>query len=145
MSGNRVKKKDRVILGVSLLTDHDIYLFKEGNHFGLYEKLGSHLMTVDGAKGTLFAVWAPNAAKVSVIGDFNAWNNDSHPLAVRHDGSGIWEGFIPGVLPSGSLYKYHIVSRHRPAPGRQGRSLCDIMGDAAPNILDGLGPRKCLG
>jgi 1,4-alpha-glucan branching enzyme len=111
MRGNSVKKKSGVIHGASLLTDHDIYLFKEGNHFGLYEKLGSHVMSVDGAKGTLFALWAPNAAKVSVIGDFNAWNNEMHPLAVRHDGSGIWEGFIPGVL-QGSLYKYHIVSRH---------------------------------
>ena len=97
MRRNNVKKNDRVMHGVSLLTDHDIYLFKEGNHFGLYEKLGSHVMTVDGAKGTLFALWAPNAAKVSVIGDFNAWNNDMHPLSVRHDGSGIWEGWASSL------------------------------------------------
>ena len=106
-----IKKKATVIHGVSLLTEHDIYLFKEGNHFGLYEKLGSHVLSVNGEEGALFAVWAPNAAKVSVIGDFNGWNRDSHPLAVRQDGSGIWEGFIPG-LAEGTLYKYQIVSRY---------------------------------
>ncbi|MEF3696076.1 1,4-alpha-glucan branching protein GlgB [Desulfolutivibrio sp.] len=93
----------------SLLTDHDIYLFKEGNHFDLHDKLGSHPMTVDGEPGTLFAVWAPNAAAVSVVGDFNGWDVESHPLAVRLDSSGIWEGFLPGI-GRGALYKYHIVS-----------------------------------
>jgi 1,4-alpha-glucan branching enzyme len=102
---------DNVIYGVSLLTDHDIYLFKEGNHFELYKKLGSHVMTVDNRQGTFFAVWSPNGARVSVIGDFNGWNADSHPLKVREDGSGIWEGFIPGV-GQGTIYKYHIVSKH---------------------------------
>ena len=101
-----------VIYGVSPLTEHDIYLFKEGNHFRLYEKLGSHLMTVNGVNGTHFAVWAPNAKGVSVIGDFNGWNPESHPLTVRWDGSGIWEGFIPGI-GNGTLYKYHIVSRDK--------------------------------
>lgn len=101
---------ERVKYGVSLLTDHDIYLFKEGNHFRLYEKLGSHLLTVDGVEGTHFAVWAPDAISVSVIGDFNGWNPDTHPLTLRLDASGIWEGFIPGV-GQGALYKYHIVSR----------------------------------
>jgi 1,4-alpha-glucan branching enzyme len=95
--------------GVSLLTDHDIYLFKEGNHFRLHEKLGAQLMTVDGVRGTHFSVWAPNAEQVSVIGDFNEWDNNSHILKVRWDGSGIWEGFIPGI-GSGMSYKYHIVS-----------------------------------
>ncbi|WP_027189390.1 1,4-alpha-glucan branching protein GlgB [Fundidesulfovibrio putealis] len=99
-----------VIHGVSLLTDHDIYLFKEGTHFRLYEKLGAHLMTVDGQQGTLFAVWAPNARKVAVIGDFNRWDRKAHPLSVRLDGSGIWEGFVPGIGQS-TVYKYHIVSR----------------------------------
>ncbi len=102
---------DKIIYGVSLLTDHDIYLFKEGNHFELYKKLGSHVMMVDDRQGTFFAVWSPNGAKVSVIGDFNGWNPDSHPLKVREDGSGIWEGFIPGV-GQGTIYKYHIVSKH---------------------------------
>src|SRR4051812_2533115 len=93
----------------SLLTDHDIYLFKEGNHFKLYEKLGAHLTTVDGVAGTCFAVWAPNAKSVSVIGNFNGWNRSAHPLKGRWDGSGIWEGFIPGV-GRGELYKYYIIS-----------------------------------
>jgi len=99
-----------VIHGVSLLADHDIYLFKEGTHFRLYDKLGAHLLTVDGEQGTLFAVWAPNASGVCVIGDFNGWNREAHPLSVRLDGSGIWEGFVPGV-GRGALYKYSIISR----------------------------------
>jgi len=106
-----MKKKDKQVIDTfSLLTDHDIYLFREGTHFRLYEKLGSHIVENEGAKGTYFAVWAPNAESVSVIGDFNGWNVETHPLKVRWDGSGIWEGFIPG-LGQGTLYKYHIVSR----------------------------------
>ncbi len=105
------KAQPVVIHGPTLLTEHDIYLFREGSHARLYEKLGSHLMTVAGAPGTHFAVWAPNAEAVSVMGDFNGWDNGSHPLAVRWDGSGIWEGFVPGV-GNGSLYKYHVVSRN---------------------------------
>lgn len=99
-----------VVNGVSRLTDYDIHLFKEGLHHRLYDKLGSHLMTVNGATGTYFAVWAPNAEHVYVIGDFNGWNRESHPLGVRWDSSGIWEGFIPGV-GHGSIYKYFIISR----------------------------------
>jgi 1,4-alpha-glucan branching enzyme len=95
----------------SLLTDHDIYLFKEGSHFNLYDKLGSHLITFDDVKGTYFAVWAPNAETVSVVGDFNQWNTESHPLKRREEGSGLWEGFIAG-LRSGSTYKYHLLSRY---------------------------------
>ncbi|MEW6584594.1 MAG: 1,4-alpha-glucan branching protein GlgB [Nitrospirota bacterium] len=108
---NPKKKKDQTIHGPSLLTDHDIYLFKEGNHFALYKKLGAHVITVDGVHGTLFSVWAPNAEKVSVTGDFNDWNKRSHPLTARWDNSGIWEGFIPDV-GHGNIYKYYIVSRH---------------------------------
>jgi 1,4-alpha-glucan branching enzyme len=119
MKARGIKKQDDVIHGVSLLTDHDIYLFKEGNHFGLYEKLGSHLMIVKGLAGALFSVWAPNASKVSVVGDFNGWNRDTHHLAARHDGSGIWEGFIPNV-GQGALYKYFIVSRNRGHQGEKG-------------------------
>ena len=102
---------DKVIYDVSLFTDYDIYLFKQGNHFRLHEKLGAHLMTVDDIQGAFFGVWAPNAARVSVIGDFNGWNTETHPLKVREDGSGIWEGFIPHIK-QGSLYKYHIVSKY---------------------------------
>lgn len=94
---------------IGLLTEHDIYLFKEGNHFSLYNKLGAHILEVDGVHGTHFGVWAPNARQVSVIGDFNGWNREAHPLQVREDGSGIWQGFVPGV-GAGSLYKYHIHS-----------------------------------
>ena len=93
------------------LTDVDIHLFREGNHFRLYEKLGAHQLERDGVAGVSFAVWAPDAERVSVIGEFNGWNTDAHPFAGRWDGSGIWEGFVPGI-GNGTLYKYHIVSRH---------------------------------
>jgi 1,4-alpha-glucan branching enzyme len=105
------KSTPNVICGKGLLTEHDIYLFKEGTHSRLYEKLGSHPAQIDGIEGVYFAVWAPNAESVSVIGDFNGWNRESHKLGVRWDSSGIWEGFIPGVK-SGALYKYHIISRY---------------------------------
>ena len=95
---------------VSLLTDDDLYLFNEGSHYRLYERLGSRLMTVGGEEGAYFAVWAPNAAQVFVMGDFNAWNKASHPLRVKGP-SGIWEGFIP-ELGQWTNYKYHVVSRH---------------------------------
>ena len=95
----------------SLFSDFDISLFKSGKHFKLYEKLGSHIMTVDGEEGVYFAVWAPSAKKVSVIGDFNYWIEGEHTLNVRWDESGIWEGFIPG-LKQGDVYKYKIVSHN---------------------------------
>ena len=98
-----------VLHNVSLFTEHDIYLFKQGNHFRLYNKLGSRQISVDDISGTYFAVWAPNAERVSVTGDFNGWNSNSHPLKVREDESGIWEGFIPGIQ-KGAVYKYHINS-----------------------------------
>ena len=95
-----------------MLTDHDIYLFREGTHVRAYEKLGAHpVSAAEGSRGTHFAVWAPNAAAVSVVGEFNGWNPTSHRLEPRPDSSGIWSGFIDGVRP-GSLYKYHIVSRN---------------------------------
>ncbi len=97
--------------GVSLLTEHDIYLFKQGRHFRLYDKLGAHIHAADGIAGVHFAVWAPNARRVAVIGDFNGWRAEAHPLFPRQDDSGIWEGFIPGVS-RGARYKYHLTSHH---------------------------------
>lgn len=94
----------------SLLSDSDIYLFNEGSHFRLYEKLGSHHIEVDGCEGVYFAVWAPEARRVSVIGDFNNWDCSRNPLCPRGN-SGIWECFIPFVK-RGSMYKYHIQSNH---------------------------------
>jgi 1,4-alpha-glucan branching enzyme len=93
----------------SLFTDFDIDLFKAGKHFKLYEKLGAHLVEVNGVKGVYFAVWAPTAQSVSVVGDFNYWTGGEHQLQVRWDSSGIWEGFIPEV-GKGALYKYKIES-----------------------------------
>ena len=100
----------------AVLTEQDIYLFREGTHFRAYEKLGAH--PVEGATaggtgtaGTHFSVWAPNAQRVSVVGDFNGWRPDAHPLVPRPDGSGIWSAFVPGV-GHGALYKYHIESRN---------------------------------
>ncbi len=94
----------------TLLTDDDLYLFNEGSHFCLYEKLGAHRMIVDGSAGTHFAVWAPDAETVAVIGTFNDWDTSRDLLRPRN-GSGIWEGFVPGV-EKGALYKYHIASRY---------------------------------
>ncbi|WP_047414303.1 1,4-alpha-glucan branching protein GlgB [Cellulophaga sp. Hel_I_12] len=93
----------------SLFSVFDIELFKAGKHYKLYEKLGSHPITLNGVYGTYFAVWAPSANAVSVIGDFNHWKVGMHELHVRWDESGIWEGFIPEVS-KGALYKYNIGS-----------------------------------
>jgi 1,4-alpha-glucan branching enzyme len=90
----------------SLLSDWDYHLFNEGSHHRLWEKLGAH--SVEG--GTIFGVWAPNAASVSVVGDWNGWGRDANPLTA-HAGSGIWEGFVPHA-GKGTRYKFHIRSRH---------------------------------
>jgi 1,4-alpha-glucan branching enzyme len=94
---------------VSLLTEDDLYMFNEGSHFRLYEKMGAHLLKVNGTQGAYFAVWAPDAEDVAVIGDFNGWDKKSHFLSPRGQ-SGIWEGLIPGMT-RGAAYKYHIRSR----------------------------------
>ncbi|MFW5921482.1 MAG: alpha-amylase family glycosyl hydrolase, partial [Polyangiales bacterium] len=94
----------------SLLGDVDLHLFNEGTHLRLYEKLGAHPTTIDGTSGTHFAVWAPNAREVTLIGDFNEWDKSATPLIARGS-SGIWEGFVPGV-ERGANYKYHIRSQH---------------------------------
>ena len=93
----------------SLLTDLDIHLFREGKHYQLYNKLGSHLVEHNGVEGVYFAVWAPNGQNVSVIGNFNSWNRVANPLRARSDGSGIWEGFIPEI-GHGEIYKYAITA-----------------------------------
>lgn len=90
----------------SLLSDWDLHLFNEGTHLNLWEKLGSHIVP----GGTIFAVWAPNAQNVSVVGDFNGWDSRANPLQLRGS-SGIWEGFVPNI-GKGTVYKYHIVSKH---------------------------------
>jgi 1,4-alpha-glucan branching enzyme len=95
-------------LPATWLTAFDTHLFNEGTHERAYEKLGAHLMTVDGARGVGFAVWAPNARNVSVIGGFNNWNGDSHPM--HSSDSGIWTLFIPD-LPEFTVYKYRVTAR----------------------------------
>jgi 1,4-alpha-glucan branching enzyme len=93
----------------SRFTDFDISLFKAGKHFKVYEKFGAHVVNFEGIAGTYFAVWAPNAKRVFVEGNFNGWNQSSHPMHVRWDESGIWEIFIPEVT-YGEVYKYFIAS-----------------------------------
>lgn len=93
-----------------VLTDFDLYLIGEGSHYRKYEKLGAHPREIHGARGLQFAVWAPNAKRVSVIGDFNGWDGRRHPMRVR-GGTGVWEIFIPG-LSEGTLYKFEVKSRY---------------------------------
>ena len=102
-------RKLKPVESFSLFSLKDIQLFQKGSHDRLYEKFGSHTVTYEGVTGTYFAVWAPNAAYVSVIGDFNEWNTYSHTLLPRWDKSGIWEGFLPGIKED-QLYKYFIRS-----------------------------------
>jgi len=94
-----------------VLTDFDLHLIGEGTHYKNYEKLGAHVVEVNGVKGVHFAVWAPNAKRVSVIGDFNHWDGKKHPMKLLGD-SGIWEIFIPG-LDEGELYKFEVKSKYR--------------------------------
>jgi 1,4-alpha-glucan branching enzyme len=91
----------------SLFSEADVQNFQNGTHYSLYELFGNKQVEVAKTKGTYFSVWAPNATAVFVVGNFNDWNNQAHPLKVRLDHSGIWEGFIPNVL-QGEVYKYHI-------------------------------------
>lgn len=93
----------------SQITDFDTYLFAEGKHYDIYEKFGAHPMTIDGVKGTYFAVWAPHARRVSVVGDFNMWDGALNPMQMMQT-SGIYELFIPDVAP-GAVYKYQILTR----------------------------------
>jgi 1,4-alpha-glucan branching enzyme len=108
---NEEKAAENKFNEISLLSEYDIHLFREGKHFHLYKKLGSHLMEFNGNAGVYFALWAPNASQVSVIGDFNDWYKQAHPMKARPDSSGIWEVFIPEAK-KGSLYKYFIKSNN---------------------------------
>ncbi|GHO90917.1 1,4-alpha-glucan branching enzyme GlgB [Reticulibacter mediterranei] len=94
----------------SIFSDFDLYLFGQGKHYHIYEKMGAHLRTVEGVTGVNFAVWAPNAQTVSVIGDFNDWQRGVTPMHLRHIDLGVWECFVPG-LEAGAVYKYAIISR----------------------------------
>jgi 1,4-alpha-glucan branching enzyme len=91
-----------------VLGEMDVYLLAEGRHLDFSHALGSHVAEIDGVSGVRFAVWAPNARRVSVVGTFNQWDGRRHPMRMRH-GPGVWELFIPGVMP-GAIYKYEIVS-----------------------------------
>ena len=93
------------------LTDFDLHLFSQGSHYRSYEKMGAHLATHEGRTGVYFAVWAPNAERVSVIGDFNAWREGAHPMRLQGS-SGVWEAFVPD-LGQGALYKYAITSKSK--------------------------------
>ncbi len=94
-----------------VLSEDDLFLFNEGNHFKLYEKLGAQIITVDGVGGVSFAVWAPNAERVSVVGNFNLWDGRRHPMRPR-GASGVWELFVPG-LGQGEVYKFEIKTRYQ--------------------------------
>ena len=106
--GRTAEQHDPYAFG-PLLTDFDLHLFREGTHYKNYEKLGSHVTANDGVSGVQFAVWAPNARRVSVIGDFNGWDARCHPMRVHSD-AGVWELFVPG-LGQGALYKFQVKSQ----------------------------------
>ncbi|HLH61136.1 MAG TPA: 1,4-alpha-glucan branching protein GlgB [Ktedonobacteraceae bacterium] len=95
----------------TIFTDFDLYLFGQGKHYRIYEKMGAHPAIFNGIEGVNFAVWAPNARAVSVIGDFNGWNRSANPMHLRHNDLGVWECFIPD-LKEGSIYKYALLSHY---------------------------------
>jgi 1,4-alpha-glucan branching enzyme len=94
----------------TILGELDVYLLAEGTHYRAFERLGAHCIKLDGVEGISFAAWAPNARRVSVVGDFNGWDGRRHPMRLRQE-SGVWEIFIPGVRP-GVHYKYEIKARN---------------------------------
>lgn len=110
VDNNRADEEDMKKYNKTLLTKNDLYLFNEGSHYRLYNHLGAHTMKFKGEDGAYFAVWAPDAEYVSVIGDFNGWNRQSHPIFPKGE-SGIWEGFLPDI-GHGKLYKYFVRSRY---------------------------------
>ena len=130
-SGVEMDKHDAYYFAPQL-SDFDLYLFGEGNHYTIYYKLGAHPAELDGLSGTRFAVWAPNAERVSVVGPFNLWDGRKHALQTR-GGSGIWELFVPGVGPGDALQVRdpHQGRHHRP----QVRSV---------RLCDGAAPGHCF-
>jgi len=110
-SGKPEGKRTDEAAAYSRLTDDDLHLFNEGTHSRLYRKLGAHVSTDPNTPGTRFGVWAPNAERVSVVGDFNGWDAEAHPLDAK-GASGIWQAFVPEA-EEGAVYKYDIRSRHR--------------------------------
>jgi 1,4-alpha-glucan branching enzyme len=105
-----------------VLGEMDAWLLAEGSHLRPFEILGAAPRTVDGVAGTAFAVWAPNASRVSVVGDFNVWDGRRHPMRLRRE-CGVWEIFLPGVA-AGSRYKFELLARRRPPAAAEGRPLC---------------------
>ena len=103
------KKKQEEKKGYQFITEFDNYLFGQGTHYDLYNKMGAHPMTLDGKKGVFFAVWAPNAQKVSVVGDFNQWDRTANMME-RTEPMGIYELFIPD-LGEGEIYKYCVTTQ----------------------------------
>jgi 1,4-alpha-glucan branching enzyme len=110
-SGETMTFRDPYAFKSSVITDYDMYLLREGRHLFSYQKLGAHPTTIDGVSGVNFVVWAPNAYRVSVTGNFNRWDARVHPMH-RHGDSGLWELFIPG-LEAGELYRYDLRSHNR--------------------------------
>ena len=118
-----------------VLGELDIHLLVEGNHLASYRKLGAHPVIHDGVEGVAFAVWAPNARRVSVVGEFNDWDGRRMPMRRRHAG-GFWEIFVPGLRP-GHLYKYEIVGAGWRAVAAEGRPACRAIGASAGHRLGG--------
>ncbi len=116
-----------------VLTDFDLYLLGEGTHQRIYDKLGAHPMTLDGVDGVAFVVLAPNARRVSVVGDFNFWNGRRHAMRVR--GVGYWEMFVPRAR-AGDHYKFDIIGPTGPASAAEVRSGGVCRRDAAEHRLD---------
>ncbi len=106
--GDTVEQEDPYRFG-PLISDFDLHLHGEGTYLEAYQSLGAHAVEVEGLSGVRFAVWAPNAETVSVVGDFNEWDTRRHPMRLRN--GGVWELFIPGLSARERTYKYHVRSR----------------------------------
>ena len=116
------------------LGETDLFLFAQGTHERIYEKLGAQLIELDGIRGTHFAVWAPNAKEVNLIGDFNGWSGDQHPLTPAEQ-SGLWSCFVPG-LEAGNRYKYRVTTQAGADAGKGGPSgfCCRVAPQLPPRL-----------